>query len=116
MRYAIEGLGERIAHVALRCAVLLAKLDAAGQPVDCTGACAVVEVYPAAFDSRLNTTEEAAPPPGSLNEAPDAFAAMFHRMTESPSPMASWFPFGLNATEESPLKVAVSSLVPTSHR
>lgn len=39
---------DRIAHVALRCAVLLARLDAAGWPVDRTGAGAVVEVYPAA--------------------------------------------------------------------
>lgn len=39
---------DRIAHVALRCAVLLAKLDASGQPVDRTGAGPVVEVYPAA--------------------------------------------------------------------
>jgi hypothetical protein len=39
---------DRIAHVALRCAVLLAKLDAAGRPVDRSGAGAVVEVYPAA--------------------------------------------------------------------
>jgi len=39
---------DRIAHVALRCAVLLAKLDASGRPVDRTGAGAVVEVYPAA--------------------------------------------------------------------
>jgi predicted nuclease with RNAse H fold len=39
---------DRIAHVALRCAVLLAKLDASGRPVDRTGAGAVAEVYPAA--------------------------------------------------------------------
>jgi predicted nuclease with RNAse H fold len=39
---------DRIAHVVLRCAVLLAKLDASGRPVDRTGAGAVVEVYPAA--------------------------------------------------------------------
>lgn len=39
---------DRIAHVALRCAVLLAKLDAAGRPIDRSGAGAVVEVYPAA--------------------------------------------------------------------
>ena len=39
---------DRIAHVALRCAVLLAKLDAAGKPVDRTGAGTVLEVYPAA--------------------------------------------------------------------
>ncbi len=39
---------DRIAHVALRCAVLLAKLNAAGRTVDRTGAGAVVEVYPAA--------------------------------------------------------------------
>jgi predicted nuclease with RNAse H fold len=39
---------DRIAHVALRCAVLLAKLDSAGHPVDRSGSGAVVEVYPAA--------------------------------------------------------------------
>lgn len=39
---------DRIAHVALRCAVLLAKLDAAGCPVDRSGSGRVVEVYPAA--------------------------------------------------------------------
>ena len=39
---------DRIAHVALRCAVLLAKLDAAGRPVDRSGGGTVVEVYPAA--------------------------------------------------------------------
>lgn len=39
---------DRIAHVALRCAVLLAKLDAAGRPVDRSGSGTVVEVYPAA--------------------------------------------------------------------
>ena len=40
---------DRIAHVALRCAVLLSKLDAAGRPVDrAAGGGAVVEVYPAA--------------------------------------------------------------------
>jgi len=37
-----------IAHVAMRCAALLAKLDAADRPVDRSGAGAVVEVYPAA--------------------------------------------------------------------
>src|SRR5437879_3961538 len=37
-----------IGQVALRCAVLLAKLDASGRPVDRSGAGAVVEVYPAA--------------------------------------------------------------------
>ena len=39
---------DRIAHVALRCAVLLARLAAAGRPVDRSGAGSVVEVYPAA--------------------------------------------------------------------
>ena len=39
---------DKIAHVALRCAVLLARLDAAGHPVDRSGAGPVVEVYPAA--------------------------------------------------------------------
>lgn len=39
---------DKIGHVALRCAVLLARLDAAGCPVDRSGAGPVVEVYPAA--------------------------------------------------------------------
>jgi predicted nuclease with RNAse H fold len=39
---------DRIAHVALRCAVMLAKLDAAGRSVDRSGSGPVVEVYPAA--------------------------------------------------------------------
>ena len=39
---------DRIARVAFRCAVLLAKLDAAGHPVDRSGSGPVVEVYPAA--------------------------------------------------------------------
>ena len=39
---------DRIAHVALRCAVLLARLDAAGRPVDRSGSGRVAEVYPAA--------------------------------------------------------------------
>jgi predicted nuclease with RNAse H fold len=39
---------DKIAHVALRCAVLLARLDAAGRPVDRSGTGPVVEVYPRA--------------------------------------------------------------------
>ena len=39
---------DRIAHVALRCAVLLGKLEAAGVPVDRSGSGPVAEVYPAA--------------------------------------------------------------------
>jgi predicted nuclease with RNAse H fold len=40
---------DRIAHVAFRCAVLLAKLEeAAGEPVDRAGSGPVAEVYPAA--------------------------------------------------------------------
>jgi len=39
---------DKIAHVALRCAVLLARLDATGHPVDRSGSGPVVEVYPAA--------------------------------------------------------------------
>lgn len=39
---------DRIAHVAWRCAVLLARLEAAGRPVDRSGTGPVVEVYPAA--------------------------------------------------------------------
>ena len=38
---------DRIAHVTLRCAVLQARLSAAGHPVDRTGVGVVVEVYPA---------------------------------------------------------------------
>ena len=39
---------DRIAHVAFRCVVLLAKLDAADAPVDRSGSGPVAEVYPAA--------------------------------------------------------------------
>ena len=39
---------DRIAHVAFRCAVLLAKLDATDAPVDRSGSGPVAEVYPAA--------------------------------------------------------------------
>lgn len=39
---------DRIAYVAMRCAVLLAKLAAAGTPVDRSGSGPVAEVYPAA--------------------------------------------------------------------
>ena len=39
---------DRIAHVAFRCAVLLAKLDAADAPVDRSGSGPVTEIYPAA--------------------------------------------------------------------
>jgi predicted nuclease with RNAse H fold len=39
---------DRIGHVALRCAGILAKLAALGQPVDRAGSGTVVEVYPAA--------------------------------------------------------------------
>ena len=38
---------DRIAPVALRCAVLLAKLEAVGGPMDRSGSGPVVEVYPA---------------------------------------------------------------------
>ncbi|WBB76611.1 DUF429 domain-containing protein [Micromonospora sp. WMMD1128] len=39
---------DRIAHTAMRCAALLARLAAGGQPVDRSGGGTVVEVYPAA--------------------------------------------------------------------
>ncbi|MER7165769.1 DUF429 domain-containing protein [Micromonospora sp. NPDC000207] len=39
---------DRIAHTAMRCASLLARLTAAGQPVDRSGGGTLVEVYPAA--------------------------------------------------------------------
>ena len=57
---------DRIAHVALRCAVLLAKLDAAGRPVDRSGSGPVVEVYPAASLRRwawLNPATSSRPGP-----------------------------------------------------
>ena len=47
---------DRIAHVAFRCAVLLAKLDAAGAPVDRSGSGPVAEVYPAASLRRWGLT------------------------------------------------------------
>jgi predicted nuclease with RNAse H fold len=43
---------DRIAHVALRCAGMMAQLAALGQPVDRTGDGIVVEVYPAASRHR----------------------------------------------------------------
>ena len=39
---------DRIGHIAMRCAGLLAKRASQGRPVDRCGAGAVVEVYPAA--------------------------------------------------------------------
>ena len=51
----IQGLSvaaDRIAMAAMRCAALLAALDAEGAPVDRTGAGLVVEVYPAASLAR----------------------------------------------------------------
>jgi predicted nuclease with RNAse H fold len=39
---------DRIAHVALRCAILLAKIEALGDPVDRSGSGSIAEVYPAA--------------------------------------------------------------------
>jgi predicted nuclease with RNAse H fold len=58
-----EGLGnplsvsaDRIAHAAFRCANLLARLAAAGEPVDRAGTGVVVEVYPAATLRRWGLT------------------------------------------------------------
>jgi len=45
---ALSVSADRIAHVALRCVVLLAQLEAAGDPVDRSGSAPVAEVYPAA--------------------------------------------------------------------
>ena len=47
---------DRIAHVAFRCAALLARLAEAGEPVDRAGGGAVVEVYPAATLRRWGLT------------------------------------------------------------
>lgn len=63
---------DRIAHVALRCAVLLAKLDAAGRPVDRSGAGTVVEVYPAASLLRWGLRHRGYKQP----RAPDALASV----------------------------------------
>jgi predicted nuclease with RNAse H fold len=70
---------DRIAHVALRCAVLLAKLDASGRPVDRTGAGAVVEVYPAAslrgWGLRHRGYKQPGPPGVLATAADDLLAA-----------------------------------------
>lgn len=47
-RLSLSVAADRIAHTAMRCAALLARLAEAGQPVDRTGGGTVVEVYPAA--------------------------------------------------------------------
>jgi hypothetical protein len=47
---------DRIAHAAFRCAGLLARLAALGEPVDRAGSGVVVEVYPAAALRRLGLT------------------------------------------------------------
>jgi predicted nuclease with RNAse H fold len=62
---------DRIAHVALRCAVLLAKLAASGHPVDRSGAGPVAEVYPAASLRGWGLRHRGYKQPGP----PDALAA-----------------------------------------
>ncbi|MFF5180692.1 DUF429 domain-containing protein [Micromonospora sp. NPDC000316] len=47
-RLSLSVAADRIAHTAMRCAAVLAKLAAEGHPVDRSGNGAVVEVYPAA--------------------------------------------------------------------
>lgn len=67
---------DRIAHVALRCAVLLARLDAAGRPVDRSGSGPVVEVYPAASLRRWGLAQ-----PGYKQPArPEALGQLVDRL------------------------------------
>ena len=70
---------DRIAHVALRCAVLLAKLAASGRPVDRSGAGPVVEVYPAAslrgWGLRHRGYKQPGPPDVLATAADDLLAA-----------------------------------------
>jgi predicted nuclease with RNAse H fold len=70
---------DRIAHVALRCAVLLAKLAASGHPVDRSGAGPVVEVYPAAslrgWGLRHRGYKQPGPPDVLATAADDLLAA-----------------------------------------
>ncbi|MFJ6154545.1 DUF429 domain-containing protein [Micromonospora profundi] len=47
-RLSLSVAADRIAHTAMRCAALLARLAANGTPVDRSGGGAIVEVYPAA--------------------------------------------------------------------
>ncbi|MGK5441428.1 DUF429 domain-containing protein [Micromonospora sp. URMC 105] len=47
-RLSLSVAADRIAHTAMRCAALLARLAEVGQPVDRSGSGTVVEVYPAA--------------------------------------------------------------------
>ncbi|MFF0468306.1 DUF429 domain-containing protein [Micromonospora zamorensis] len=47
-RLSLSVAADRIAHTAMRCAALLARLAEAGQPVDRSGGGTIVEVYPAA--------------------------------------------------------------------
>ncbi|MFG1834105.1 DUF429 domain-containing protein [Micromonospora chersina] len=47
-RLSLSVAADRIAHTAMRCAALLARLAEGGQPVDRSGGGTVVEVYPAA--------------------------------------------------------------------
>ena len=55
---------DRIAHAAFRCASLLARLTAAGKPVDRCGDGVVVEVYPAATLRRWGLTHRGYKTPG----------------------------------------------------
>jgi predicted nuclease with RNAse H fold len=78
---------DRIAHVALRCAALLAKLEAAGLAVDRAGRGVVVEVYPKASLKRWNLL-----PQRSYKQSahPEAVAAVLAGLTSA----APWLDLG----------------------
>jgi predicted nuclease with RNAse H fold len=109
---------DRIAHVVLRCAVLLAKLDAAGDPVDRSGSGPVAEVYPAAslrswgldhrsYKNRANTDAlghlvdqlldkapwlECAGHEEAMRRSHDAFDAVIAAMTARAAALGQTFP------------------------
>jgi predicted nuclease with RNAse H fold len=109
---------DRIAHVALRCAVLLAKLETAGDPVNRSGCGPVAEVYPAAslrswgldhrgYKNRANTDAlghlvdqlldkapwlECAGHEEAMRRSHDAFDAVIAAMTARAAALGQTFP------------------------
>jgi hypothetical protein len=77
---------DRIGLAAMRCASPLARLAAAGQPVDRAGAGVVVEVYPAAALKRWGLTHSGYKGAGN--------AAVRHRLVDALSSQAPWLRLG----------------------